>query len=134
MVYRTNAATGFASGVTVAQPIAQGLSSVLNAQGGLFHLVLSGVSNGKAVSEVTLIDSVQRALNPYEQFSDYIKLAESLDLRLMVSNTTEAGIAYVDDDSPDMQPQKSFPGKVTAFLYRRYQHFTGTEDKGLIIF
>jgi tagaturonate reductase len=33
-----------------------------------------------------------------------------------------------------MKPQNSFPGKVTALLYKRFKAFDGASDKGLIFF
>ena len=54
------------------------------------------------------------------------------DLQLVFSNTTEAGIEFLSDDIPDERSlAKSFPGKLTQFLYRRYQHFDGSPDAGL---
>jgi tagaturonate reductase len=59
----------------------------------------------------------------------------------VVSNTTEAGIAYSAQDKLADKPQVSFPGKVTAFLYERFKMFAGAlgmeaeaalNDKGLV--
>jgi tagaturonate reductase len=133
MIDRMNKQAGFNSGVTVVQPIPQGLAETLNAQDGLYHLYLQGVKDGKTVSEHTRIDCINRALNPYTQYTEYLKIAENPVLRFIVSNTTEAGIAYDGKDTAEMQPQNSFPGKLTAFLYRRFQAFGGAADKGLII-
>src|SRR5688572_27646094 len=133
MIDRMNKQAGFNSGVTVIQPIPQGLAETLNAQDGLYHLYLQGVKDGKTVSEHARIDCINRALNPYTQFTEYLKIAENPELRFIISNTTEAGIAYDEKDTPGMQPQNSFPGKLTAFLYRRFQAFAGSPDKGLII-
>jgi tagaturonate reductase len=52
-----------------------------------------------------------------------------------VSNTTEAGIVFLETDKPNenaTEPPNSFPAKVTAFLYERYKHFGGAADKGFI--
>ncbi|HWA34278.1 MAG TPA: tagaturonate reductase, partial [Cyclobacteriaceae bacterium] len=48
-------------------------------------------------------------------------------------NTTEAGIVFNDNDNnPNVLPN-TFPGKVTALLYHRYQHFKASQEKGFII-
>ncbi|WP_111642932.1 tagaturonate reductase [Marinimicrobium alkaliphilum] len=133
MIHKMNKEADFNAGVTVVQPIAQGMADMLNAQDGLYHLYLQGIKNGEPVSEVELIDCINHALNPYSQFADYVAIADNPALRFIVSNTTEAGIAWDDTDTLDMQPQKSFPAKVTAFLHRRFQTFDGAKDKGLII-
>jgi len=49
------------------------------------------------------------------------------------SNTTEAGITFVDSDKLSDAPPSSFPAKLTLFLLERYRHFEGASDKGCII-
>lgn len=133
MIDRMNKEAGFDCGVTVVQPIPQGLCEALNAQDGLYHLYLRGVREGRIVSEYSRIDCINRALNPYTQYSEYLDIAGNPGLRFIVSNTTEAGIAYDENDTAGMRPQNSFPGKLTAFLQRRFKIFGGAPDKGLII-
>ncbi|MDP4206849.1 MAG: tagaturonate reductase, partial [Bacteroidota bacterium] len=67
------------------------------------------------------------------EFNKYISLASSPELRFIISNTTEAGISYDQNDTFEMTPQQSFPAKVTSFLYKRFQHFKGAPDKGIIL-
>ena len=47
--------------------------------------------------------------------------AENPDMRVITSNTTEAGIEYLGVEKLDDKPPKSFPAKLTALLWRRYQ-------------
>lgn len=133
MIHEMNKKVGFDSGVVVVQPIIHGLTKILSNQDGLYTLYLNGIKNGKAVSKYQIIDCIQRAINPYEKYSVYLANAENPDLRFVISNTTEAGIAYHKDDQLEDAPQKSYPGKLTALLYRRFQVFKGASDKGLII-
>ncbi len=133
MVQRMNEEQDFDSSVAIVQPIEQGLADLINKQDGLYHLVLEGMKNGEAVRETELINCVSRCINPYSEFESYQALVESPDLRFVISNTTEAGIAWVENDSLDMQPQVSFPGKMTALLYHRFTTFKGAPDKGLIV-
>ncbi len=51
----------------------------------------------------------------------------------IISNTTEAGIAYDAADELTFEPPRSYPGKLTKFLYERYLAFNGDPQKGLII-
>lgn len=81
-----------------------------------------------------MIDVISRALNPYHQFSDFLKLAEQPEMRFVISNTTEAGIAFDPSCKLDDAPASSYPGKLTQLLYHRYQTFQGDMSKGLIIF
>lgn len=133
IIQHMNEKQDFDASVAVVQPIAQGLADMMNAQDGLYHVILEGVKDGEPVREKELIDCISRCLNPYSEYDAYQKLVESPDVRFIVSNTTEAGIQWADGESLDMQPQPSFPGKMTALLYQRFQKFEGASDKGLII-
>ncbi len=133
MIQEMNTKADFDGGVVVVQPIEQGLVEMLNDQDGLYTLYLNGIKNGKAISEHQVIDCIQRGINPYQEFDAYMANAENPDLRFVISNTTEAGINYDVTDKLQDTPQKSFPGKLTVLLYKRFKHFGGASDKGLII-
>ncbi|GGF82528.1 tagaturonate reductase [Wenyingzhuangia marina] len=133
MFHEMNQKAGFNAGVVAVQPIDQGLIKMLNDQDGLYTLYLNGIKNGKAISEHQIIDCIQRGINPYENYTDYLAVAENPELRFVISNTTEAGISYNANDKLDDAPQSSYPGKLTALLYKRFQAFNGASDKGLIL-
>ena len=134
IVYNMNKKAGFNSGVVVVQPIENGMVDMLNAQDGLYHLNLQGIDKGREVDSLEMIDVVTRGLNPYTRFDEYLKLAENPDMRFVISNTTEAGIAFDPSCKLDDKPAKSYPGKLTQLLYHRYKTFNGAADKGFIIF
>ena len=123
----------FNGSVMMVQPLAKGMGEMLNATLGLYTTVLRGVRNGKPVEEFRKITSVEGCINPYSDYDKFIAQAENPDLRFIISNTTEAGIAYHEGDKLEDKPQVSYPGKVCAFLYKRYQHFNGSADKGIIV-
>jgi tagaturonate reductase len=79
------------------------------------------------------MNSISRGINPYRDYNEYLKLAENPEIRFIVSNTTEAGIAFDENDKLNEGCQKSFPGKLTALLFERFKAFNGANDKGLII-
>ncbi|MBZ4674093.1 MAG: Tagaturonate reductase, partial [Spirochaeta sp.] len=135
MIDILNEKTDFDGNVVIVQPLERGLSDMINDQKGLYTTVLRGVQGGKNVEEFRIINSVSRCLNPYKKddYEAYMKLAESEDLRFIVSNTTEAGIAYSEGNSLQDTPQAAFPAKVCAFLYKRYKAFDGAQDKGIIV-
>ncbi len=133
MIHEMNKKANFDAGVVAIQPIDQGLIKMLNDQDGLYTLYLNGIKNGQAISEHEIIDCIQRGINPYENYTDYLANAENPDLRFVISNTTEAGIAYNVDDKLEDTPQSSFPGKLTALLYKRFQTFGGASNKGMIV-
>lgn len=127
-----NEKTGFNGDVMMIQPLKNGMGEMINSQNGLYTTILRGVENGEEVEEDRLITSVGGCINPYSDYENYIALADNPDLRFVFSNTTEAGIVYDENDRATDTPQLSFPGKVTAFLYRRFKTFNGDENKGLI--
>ncbi|MDE5613071.1 MAG: tagaturonate reductase [Treponemataceae bacterium] len=128
-----NEKAGFNGNIVIVQPLAKGMIDAMNEQNNLYTTVLRGMRDGKPTVETRTINSVSRSINPYTHFDDYIACAENPDLRFVVSNTTEAGIVYDPSVKLDDKPQASYPGKLTAFLYRRFQAFNGAHDKGLII-
>ncbi|MCX7657496.1 MAG: tagaturonate reductase [Oscillospiraceae bacterium] len=130
---RMNKITGFNGSVVVVQPIENGLVDVLNAQDGLFTLVLQGFKDGKPAREYSVINSISRGVNPYRDYDEYLKLAKMPELRFIISNTTEAGIVFDESDKFDDRPPKSFPAKLMVFLYERFKAFGGDESKGFII-
>ncbi|MCI8511079.1 MAG: tagaturonate reductase [Lachnospiraceae bacterium] len=111
----------FDGSVVVVQPIAKGMCEMLMKQDCTYSLFLRGIENGQVVDEHTRINVISRCVNPYEDFESYMKLAENPDFRFIVSNTTEAGIEYVDSNRFSDAPAVSFPGKLTQLLYKRYQ-------------
>lgn len=111
----------FDGSLVIVQPIEKGMCSVLEQQGCEYNLFLRGIDNGQVVDEHTHIDIISRCVNPYENFESYMKLAENPDFRFIVSNTTEAGIEYVDSNQFTDAPARSFPGKLTQLLYKRFR-------------
>lgn len=106
----------------IVQPRAGGKVEGLVNQDCKYNLYLRGIENGEIKNEHTLVESVSRCVDPYKNFEDYLSLADNPDFRFVVSNTTEAGIAFDDSCGFNDKPCKSFPGKLTQLLYRRYKN------------
>ena len=134
IIWKTNQKTDFNGSVVVVQPIEKGMVEWLNDQDGLYHLNLQGLQNGEPVDSVDLIDVISRGLNPYTDFEEYLKLAEQPQMRFVISNTTEAGIAFDPACRFTDKPAASYPGKLTQLLYHRFEYFKGARDKGLVLF
>ncbi|CAH8282686.1 tagaturonate reductase [Mariniflexile fucanivorans] len=128
-----NKTINFNAGIAVVQPIDKGLVNMLNDQDGLYTLFMKGVKKGEEIQEVELISNIVKAVDPYANFQDYLGLAKESSLEFIISNTTEAGIAYVGSDAPEMEPPSSFPAKLTVLLHERFKHFNGDSSKGLTI-
>jgi len=119
--------------VAVVQPLDFGRIKELKEQDGLYTLVQEGVEAGEFKSETKVIDILREFVNPYEDYAAYLKLAEVETLEFVFSNTTESGIVLDITDVITNTPPVSFPGKLLAFLNRRFETFNGAKDKGLFI-
>ena len=130
---KLNEKANFDAGIAVVQPIDQGMVKMLNDQDGLYTLFLKGIQKGKEIQHKELITNIVKGIDPYSNFKDYLSLAKGEQLQFIISNTTEAGIAYVATDTLDMQPPSSFPAKLTVLLYERFKYFKGDAKRGLTI-
>lgn len=106
---------------------------LLREQDGLFHVTLEGIRDGEPVREITRVECVQEVVAAHTEFDRYRELYLGEDLQVLISNTTEAGIVWVEDDDITARPPASFPLKVTALLHDRFQHFDGDPTKGLAV-
>ena len=134
IVWKTNQKTDFNASVVVVQPIDRGMVEMLGEQDGLYHLNLQGIDKGQRVDSIERIDVISRGINPYAEFDAYMKLAEQPEIRFVISNTTEAGIAFDPACKFTDAPASSYPGKLVQLLYHRFEYFKGDPAKGLIIF
>lgn len=135
MIYECNKKELFNGGIAVTQPRPSGKAKIeeLKRQDGLYTLMTRGLQNGQQVDTKEIISVFTEAIDPYSEWSKFMALAEIPTLEFVVSNTTEAGLTYQESAFTEGVPIVSFPGKLTAFLYRRFQHFQGDASKGLIM-
>ncbi|KFX06163.1 altronate oxidoreductase [Pectobacterium betavasculorum] len=129
-----NEHTDLDAGIVVVRPIDSDFPPTLDTQDGLYTTIIRGLNErGEAVREPRLIRSVNREINVYRQFDEYLALAHDPNIRFVFSNTTEAGISYHADDRLSDAPPVSFPAKLTRLLYERFCHFDGAADKGWVL-
>jgi len=118
--------------VTMAQPQERGIADLMTAQDHLFTVLLRGVQNGLPTQSKRLVSCVNNTLNPYTQWDAMLATMQDPALRFVVSNTTEAGIAYVEEALVQGQCPANFPAKVTALLLARFHAFGGSAASGLV--
>jgi tagaturonate reductase len=110
--------------VVLVQPLPMGRIDALKQQDYLYTVILQGLNEEKkAVKTHEVIDVIDDAVNPYTDWAKFLAYGESADLNVIVSNTTEAGIAFDPADlSNDLlnKAVASYPGKLYALLYKRY--------------
>ena len=116
MLQIANEKTDFEGKVVVVQPIENGMCDMLEAQ----ECVYTHLCRGAEGVDVKKIDVISRCVKPYADFEAYMALAKEPDFRFVVSNTTEAGIAFVESDKLTDRPASSFPGKLTQLLKARF--------------
>ena len=129
-----NEKTDLDAGVVVVRPLNTDFPPSLSIQDGLYTTLVRGLNEqNQAVKEFRLIRSVNNEINVYTQYDEYLELAKDPNIQFIFSNTTEAGISYVESDQLTDKPATSYPAKLTAFLYERFVHFAGSKESGLII-
>jgi tagaturonate reductase len=132
MINTMNAQGLFGGRVVVVQPIASGMLPALREQDHLYTVLLRGLTGGQVVERREIVTAISRGVNPYETWKEFLATAAQPELRFVVSNTTEAGIAYVEEPQPTDACPKSFPAKVAAWLYERFRRFEGSAEHGMI--
>ncbi len=117
MIQIVNEKTGSDIGVRVVQPIKEGMCDLLSAQ----NCEYTHICRGTEGVDIKKIEVISGCVKPYDDFDEYVALAENADFRFIVSNTTEAGICFDSTDKVTDRPAKSFPGKLTQLLKRRFE-------------
>ncbi len=120
--------------IVVTQPRPGGKAKIeaIAEQNGVYTLVTRGLKKGEIVDQKDIITVFSQAFDPYEQWSRLLDLARTESLEVVVSNTTEAGLAYTAEMMQENEPVHSYPGRLTRILYERFKAFDGDPDKGLI--
>lgn len=128
---RMNEAGGLDWGVIVVRPIAGGNPHWLNEQDGLYTVLSRGVADdGAKVSEARVVGSILKEIGAYQHWDEVLALARSPEITVVISNTTDAGIAYVPTVKYADAPQASFPAKMTRLLHERWKAFGGKPEAG----
>ncbi len=110
----------FGGRVVVIKSTERGNSDEFNDQDGLYTHTIRGIDNGKEVNETIINSSISRVLSAQKDWNEILKCAINPDIRIIVSNTTEVGITLTEDDI-QAEPPASFPGKLLALLYARWE-------------
>ncbi len=101
-------------------------------QSNLFTHCIRGIEKGQPVEETFVNSSISRTLSAIENWRDVLDATSNEALSVIISNTTEVGIQYIEDDLK-ASPPVSFPGKLTAFLYERFLRLGGESGSGFTI-
>lgn len=126
-----NRGGAFRGRIVVVQSTPTGVARAINAQDGLFTIVERGSEGGAPVERTRLVGSISRALVAATDWPAVRTIAASPELRIIVSNVTEAGFRL---DAVDERPLAgdsapvgghaapgSFPAKLTDLLHARFE-------------
>lgn len=118
-VHEANAAGARVGRIVVVQSTEGNRAALLNAQSGKYHVVFRGLADGVEIDRTLAVRSISRALTAKSEWSKVVHVARSPALRMVVSNTTEAGYSLIDNDDPETP--LSFPARLLCVLKARYQ-------------
>jgi len=119
--------------ITILKPIPYGNLLDFKTQDNQYTVILNGLLDNKPQTNTRLITSIKESLDIYKNYKAYMDYHLSESLRFIISNTTESGIVFNPEDEYTMTPPSSYPAKLTQFLYKRFLHFNGSNESGLII-
>lgn len=124
----------FQGSIVVVKSTNVGGVSNFEQQDNLYNHVIKGVIAGKEVNELHENTSISRVLVASSQWQEILQVAESPELKIVISNTTEAGLIFDPGDIHIINTPSSFPGKLLAILRHRWNHFSPKANEyGLII-
>lgn len=118
--------------VVVVKSTDTGGTDAFEEQDGLYTLCVRGIDEGEKVEENRICSAISRVLSAKQQWDEILKCAHNPQLQIIISNTTEVGITLVEEDI-HQKPPASFPAKLLAFLYERYNACGGKADGGMVI-
>lgn len=101
-------------------------------QDNLYTLSIQGIKNGQIVNKHIICSAISKVLQANTQWSEVLTSAANPGIQLIISNTTEAGLQYVEEKLTHA-PSISFPGKLTQCLYHRYVHLGHSPDSKIVV-
>ncbi|WP_201984191.1 tagaturonate reductase [Hymenobacter rubidus] len=132
MIDEANRKGVFNGRIVVVKSTDGGDATAFERQDGLYTVCIRGVDDGKPVEENVVCSCISRVLSAKSQWAEVLEFAKSPDLQVVISNTTEVGIQLVNEDI-HLTPPSSFPGKLLAVLYARFEAFKGDPNRGLVV-
>lgn len=132
LVDKANRQGLFQGRILAVKSTSRGPLEAFNQQHGLYTLAIRGIENKKPVEENIICSSLRRVLPATTHWRDVMQSAGNPDLKIIISNTTEAGLQLIEE-TIFQDPPRTFPGKLLAFLYRRYHAFKAAKGQGMVI-
>ena len=131
LIDKANKKNFFNGRVVIVKSTGNSVDGFIN-QDNLYTVLEKGTFNGKSFEQKNLIACISRVLPAQQQWKQVLQCAADPDIEIVVSNTTEAGLTFEEEIINNEAP-KSYPAKLMAYLWQRYNVFNGDEGKGMII-
>lgn len=119
--------------IVVVKSTGNGGADEFSNQDCLYTHCIKGVKNNEVVDETIVNSSISRVLSAKTNWQEILATAANPEIQLILSNTTEVGILFDENDDINNNPPNSFPGKLLAWLHHRYQTFNGSKESGVAI-
>lgn len=123
--------TAYEGRVVVSGLTRGGSVEALREQGLGFTHTLRGLKGGTRVDARVSNSVLTEAVDPYKEWDRLRAVAMDPELRLVVTNSTEAGLVWRPASSPNPCPEP-FAAKLAALLIARF-HALGAEAPGLLV-
>jgi tagaturonate reductase len=108
--------------IVVIQSTGKDRANAINASTGKYHVAIQGLEQGKVIDETIEVASISHALHAGSQWAEIVEAGRHPDLKIILSNTTEAGLTL---DPADItftgRAPVSFPAKLLGVLIERKQ-------------
>lgn len=94
--------------------------SSLNKQSLKYEIINRGIFNSSVIDERVKVNCVENAFDTVTEYEKIISAFCREETVMVISNTTEAGIFYDENDTFEKFPDCSYPAKLTYLLYARF--------------
>ena len=132
-IEKANRAGLFGGSIVVIKSTDKGGADLFKQQDNVYTIHIKGIQNGEEVEEALVVSAISRVVTAASEWQTVLDVARSPEVEVVISNTTEVGIVFDEQDDLSTFPPRSFPGKLTAVLWERFRTFKGADDKGLVI-
>ena len=99
----------------------------------LYTVIQRGFKGDTEVYEKDIVSVFSKVFNYNKEWDAFMNIAEQESLEVVISNTTEAGLAYKEVKLEEVSTEGLYPAKLTAFLMHRF-NVLGNISKKLLIF
>jgi tagaturonate reductase len=117
--------------IVVVKSTGKGGLTAFKEQNSLYTICVRGIEGGNTCEENMVSSAISRVLNANAEWDAILEVAQSPQLRLIVSNTTEVGLVLLEERMTSFAPE-SFPAKLLAVLYSRFKAL-GDEAGELVV-